>query len=172
MVKGIYAVLLKTTNIERLKDFYVKKLGLKAAHSCQTCAVLELGGQRLTMQANPQAKTDLGETAPVSFGLSVGDVSGLHKSLAKDGVRFSAAPKQEEWGATTASLLDPDGNRVTLIQEGTGPSKGTPCVAMKGESTQPTKAAAANPGPAGAPAKVEGAAEPAAPAKPAGKKKA
>ncbi len=138
MVNGIYGVLLKSANAKRLKEFYGKSLGLTAKHSCDGCVVFELGERQwLTIQDNPTARVDLGETAPVSAAFFVEDLAGFHKALSDKGVRFTTPPRQENWGATTATLVDPDGNKVVLIQEKTGAAKGPPCVARKSETAAP-----------------------------------
>jgi catechol 2,3-dioxygenase-like lactoylglutathione lyase family enzyme len=133
MIQGLYGVLIKTANLDKLKKFYTEKLGLQAHHSCAGCATLKLTDtQWVTLQKNPGVKVDLGEQAPVAMAFQVADIEGLHKKLSKQGVKFSFPPKDEDWGASVATTLDPDGNRIVFIQEKSGAAKSKErCAAMK-----------------------------------------
>jgi len=118
MLQGLYGVLIKTANLDKLKKFYSDKLGLKVEHSCSGCATLKLSEtQWVTLQKNPGVKTDLGIAAPVAMAFQVSDIDTLHKKLAKQGVKFTFPPKDEEWGASVATASDPDGNRIVFVQD-------------------------------------------------------
>jgi len=133
MLQGLYGVLIKTANLDKLKKFYTDKLGLEEHHSCAGCATLRLSDtQWVTLQKNPGVKTDLGITAPVAMAFQVADLQALHKKLAKAGVKFLLPPKDEDWGASVATATDPDGNRIVFIQEKPDSAKKKDrCAAMK-----------------------------------------
>ena len=48
--------------------------------------------------------------------LGVSDIHGLYKRLAAQGVEFIRSPEQEHWGGWIATLKDPDGNILQLLQ--------------------------------------------------------
>lgn len=132
MLDALYAVRIKTTNLDKLKKFYADKLGLKVQHSCAGCAILTMGGkQYVILQKSKAVKGDLGDTAPVIIGFSTSDVAELHKKLTKQSVKFVAGPKDEDWGATIAAALDPDGNSVVFVQEKAELAKAERCSAEK-----------------------------------------
>jgi len=46
--------------------------------------------------------------------LLVDDVDKSYRDLKTKGVKFTTEPKDQHWGARTATLMDPDGNRFTI----------------------------------------------------------
>jgi uncharacterized glyoxalase superfamily protein PhnB len=49
--------------------------------------------------------------------LAVGDAVAVHARLASRGVVFLRPPERELWGGTVATLTDPDGNILQLLQQ-------------------------------------------------------
>ena len=131
MIDGLCAVQVKTANLDKLKKFYVEKIGLTVHHSCAGCVILKLGEkQLLILQKAADAKAGVGEKAPVIFGFSTPDVAALHKKLGK-AVKFASAPKDEDWGASIAAAVDPDGNSIMFIQHRPDLAKAEFCAAGK-----------------------------------------
>ena len=48
--------------------------------------------------------------------LGVDDIHSLHRRLTQQGVEFIRPPEKEGWGGWVATLKDPDGNIVQLLQ--------------------------------------------------------
>ncbi|MFQ5880679.1 MAG: VOC family protein [Dehalococcoidia bacterium] len=64
----------------------------------------------------PEGKTAIGRTTGIT--LTVSDLDGLYRTLSEKGVRFSRAPTKEPWGGIMTSFFDPDGNEISLLDEG------------------------------------------------------
>ena len=52
----------------------------------------------------------------VMVNLTVTDISAVHDRLVRAGVVFTRAPEREDWGGWVATLADPDGNVLQLMQ--------------------------------------------------------
>ena len=52
--------------------------------------------------------------------LATADIAGTVASLAAAGVEVIAAPERQPWGGTLATLADPDGNQIQLVQTRSG----------------------------------------------------
>jgi uncharacterized glyoxalase superfamily protein PhnB len=50
------------------------------------------------------------------INLSVGDIHSFYEESLGRGVRFVRSPEQEHWGGYVATLEDPDGNLLQLLQ--------------------------------------------------------
>jgi predicted enzyme related to lactoylglutathione lyase len=57
------------------------------------------------------------EPVRVTVNLNVGDIRAVHSDLAGRGVAFVRAPEREHWGGWVASLRDPDGNLIQLLEQ-------------------------------------------------------
>jgi predicted enzyme related to lactoylglutathione lyase len=134
MISQIFGVQIKTKNVDKLRKFYSTTLGLTPSHECDGCVVLEIGGgQVLALQKHDaiQAETD-GKT-PVTFALRVPDIAAAHKALSKAGAEFVGGIEEESW-ARLAGVVDPDGNRIVLVQEKPGAKKADRCAAANPEN--------------------------------------
>lgn len=108
-------------DIVAARDFYEKRLGLELGHDgteqgfCrfdtgQVHLVVEL----VTPDESPEDQAMVGRFTGLSFG--VDDVVATHAELSARGVRFSGAPERQFWGGWLATLVDPDGNELQLVQ--------------------------------------------------------
>ena len=52
----------------------------------------------------------------IMVNLAVDDIRAVHARLVGAGVAFTRPPETEDWGGQVASLLDPDGNLIQLMQ--------------------------------------------------------
>ena len=51
------------------------------------------------------------------INLGTDDIREAYKNLVAKGVEFVRPPEQEHWGGWVATLRDPDGNTLQLLQE-------------------------------------------------------
>ena len=121
MVQGITSVIIKTGNVKKLAAFYTDALGVPVHHDCPECVVLELGpGQWLVVHTdNKHDDVAIGEAPKAGrcgFGLKVADVDAAYKKL-KGKVNFPMPPADEEWGARTVTGFDPEGNKISFVEE-------------------------------------------------------
>lgn len=115
------AVRVFVTDVATARDFYALLLGfrIKADRSQQGFCVIDAGGIDLIIESVPtDAPADEHAMVGRFTGLSlrVDDLEAEHRRLLAAGVTFSGAPEPQAWGGTLATLRDPSGNELQLVQ--------------------------------------------------------
>ncbi len=72
--------------------------------------------ERVDTDADPADRALVGRFTGVSF--DVEDIAAAHAKLAVAGVLFTAEPELQTWGGWLATLQDPAGNQLQLVQYG------------------------------------------------------
>lgn len=115
------AVRIFVWNVEEARDFYLKilELPLKSDGSENGYCVMDAGGAQLILEAvSPDApeedKALVGRFTGLSFATD--NIHDKHRELLSRGVRFSGDPQLQFWGGWLATLQDPAGNEVQLVQ--------------------------------------------------------
>jgi catechol 2,3-dioxygenase-like lactoylglutathione lyase family enzyme len=108
-------------DITRAREFYAQQLGLKlnAADLAHGYCVFNAGNCELVVEAvAPDAPADEQALVGRFTGLSflVPNVHVAHQDLVTRGVVFTGAPQRQFWGGTLATLRDPDGNELQIVQ--------------------------------------------------------
>lgn len=108
-------------DIHRAKAFYGQVLGLKLRTdgSLQGHCVFDAGNCELVVEAvapaaPPEAQARVGRFTGLSF--RVDDIGATHLDLGRKGVVFSGPPQREFWGGLVATLRDPEGNELQIVQ--------------------------------------------------------
>lgn len=119
------AVRIFVRDIVAARDFYAGALGLPliADGAADGYCVFDMGGADLVLEAVPvDAPADeqalVGRFTGVSF--AVADIVATHARLIAQGVHFSGAPEHQPWGGVLATLNDPAGNGLQLVQYPSG----------------------------------------------------
>ena len=112
-------------DIARARKFYADKLGLalKAEGTHHGYCVFDAGNAELVVEAvgfdaPAQEQALVGRFTGLSF--LVADVHLQHRALSAKGVVFTGAPEVQFWGGTLATLRDPDGNQLQIVQRPAG----------------------------------------------------
>ena len=113
-VKDIYAA----------KQFYSSKLGLplKADGSQYGYCVFKAGNTELVIEvvaddAPEEDRVLVGRFTGLSF--TVQSIAEKHQQLVALGVHFTGAPEKQFWGGILATLQDPSGNQLQIVQQPT-----------------------------------------------------
>lgn len=118
MIQELDGVVLRTSKLDAMVDFYVKTLGLQLVKKGKAGAFLALKGQSLVLEAEDAGAEP--ETGGFRSFLTfkVADADAAFKALQQKGVKFSGGPKPDELGigAKVFSTMDPDGNLVGFVQ--------------------------------------------------------
>jgi predicted enzyme related to lactoylglutathione lyase len=108
-------------DIHAAKHFYEQKLGLqlKADGSEHGYCVFKSGCAELILESVPEDapeedKALVGRFTGLSF--TVQDVMAKHKELQALGVQFTGSPEKQFWGGVLATLQDPAGNGLQIVQ--------------------------------------------------------
>ena len=119
MIQGVVGVTIWTDNLERLVAFYRDTLGLKLHSHHGDFVNFVFGSVRLNLGLHDQVKGRSADPYRTMVHLGVDDIHREHDRLRELGVQFIREPEQEEWGGWVATLLDPDGNILQLLQGAT-----------------------------------------------------
>ncbi|QGW83771.1 VOC family protein [Variovorax paradoxus] len=102
--------------------FYEELLGLqlKSPRSEEGFRVFDAGPMSLVVErvdadAPAEDQALIGRFTGLSF--DVADVQSKYSELASLGVAFSGLPEQQAWGGILATLRDPSGNELQLVQQ-------------------------------------------------------
>ena len=111
-------------DIESAKQFYSGKLGLaiKADGSQYGYCVFKAGSTELVVEtvadeAPEEERVLVGRFTGLSF--TVQDVEAKHRELAAYGVPFTGLPEKQQWGGILATMQDPAGNELQIVQHPT-----------------------------------------------------
>lgn len=115
------ALRLFVRDLAQARQFYRSVLGLPLLSdgSAHGYCVFRSAGIDIVVEAVPaDAPADeqqlVGRFAGISF--RVPDIEASHRALLDQGVAFSGAPERQAWGGWLATLLDPAGNQLQLVQ--------------------------------------------------------
>ena len=107
--------------LEPAQDFYQRTLGckLKAGNAVVGYCVFDAGSADLVLEpvasdAPQDEQVLVGRFTGLSFVVT--DVRARHAELLAAGVPFRGAPEQQPWGGWLATLVDPAGNQLQLVQ--------------------------------------------------------
>jgi predicted enzyme related to lactoylglutathione lyase len=108
-------------DIGEAKRFYEHKLGLplQADGSEHGYCVFKAGHTELVVESVATDAPDddqalVGRFTGLSF--TVADAAAKHRELQALGVPFSGAPEKQFWGGILATLVDPSGNGLQIVQ--------------------------------------------------------
>jgi catechol 2,3-dioxygenase-like lactoylglutathione lyase family enzyme len=94
------------------RRFYIDLLGLEAL--VEDGGYLRVGGGGGFHVGIEQGEVGDPDSGP-ELNVEVDDVDATYERLIGAGVRFEAAPADQEWGARHAWLRDPDGRRLSIF---------------------------------------------------------
>jgi catechol 2,3-dioxygenase-like lactoylglutathione lyase family enzyme len=118
MINGIVGITLWTADLDRLFRFYrdTLRLPLHSFHEDEGFAAFQLGDLRFNVGRHSQISGRSRDPLRVMPHLGVDDIHAEYERLAAAGVEFIRVPEQEHWGGWVATLRDPDGNVLQLLQ--------------------------------------------------------
>ncbi len=117
MIEGVVGVVIWTEDLETLVGFYRDTLGLTPHSVRPDFVAFRWGNMRLSIGKHSLVRGSSAEPYRVMVNLGVSDIHRLHEELTAKGVQFSRPPEQEHWGGWVATLSDPDGNTLQLMQQ-------------------------------------------------------
>lgn len=127
MITGVVGITLWTDDLERMLRFYrdTLRLPLHSYHESEGFAAFELGEVRFNIGRHSRVHGPARDPLRIMPHLGVSDIHAEYARLAASGVAFIRAPEREHWGGWVATLKDPDGNVLQLL-EFPKPGRGSP----------------------------------------------
>jgi predicted enzyme related to lactoylglutathione lyase len=116
MITGVVGITLWTDDLERMFRFYNDLLQLPLHSRHPDFIAFELGDIRFNIGLHGEVKGGSQDPYRVMPHLGVRDIHGICQLLADQGVEFIRPPEMEHWGGWIATLKDPDGNILQLLQ--------------------------------------------------------
>ena len=118
MIEGLAGVLIYTsaTQFPSMRAFYTDVLGLTPRSDRSGFINFELGEQRLTVAVHSEIERANLDPLHVMVNLAVTDLDTAYRTAVVRGAQSLRPPEREKWGGKIATLQDPDGNIVQLIQ--------------------------------------------------------
>jgi catechol 2,3-dioxygenase-like lactoylglutathione lyase family enzyme len=113
LFERVSAILIHSHQAETLRAWYRDVLGLPLDQ--ETNGFL-LGDLYLGIDGHSQVSAGPLEPYRIMLSLDTNDIQADVAALKAKGVRFVRLPEQEPWGGMIATLEDPDGNYVQLMQ--------------------------------------------------------
>jgi predicted enzyme related to lactoylglutathione lyase len=104
VIERVYYIRFPVSDLKRAISFYEDVLGLKKTSEWSTGAIFDVGGVQFGLETGRK---------PEIF-LLVENVDETYKNLKEKGVRFVSEPKDQPWGARTATFADSEGNMFTI----------------------------------------------------------
>lgn len=104
MIEKVYYIRFPVSDLKRAVSFYENTLGLKKTTEWPTGAIFDVGEVQFGLK--------LGRKQEIF--LLVDDVDKAYKNLGEKRVKFVTEPKDQPWGARTATFVDSEGNMFTL----------------------------------------------------------
>jgi len=103
-----------------MRRFYVEVLGLTPRTDRAGFVSFQWGtpphDARLTVTVHSEVSGVAAEPARYLLNLGVDDIEVVAKRIAASGGTFVRGPVEEGWGGWIATMVDPDGNYVQLMQ--------------------------------------------------------
>lgn len=133
-IGGLTGVLIWTTaeRFPALREFYVETLGLTPRHDREHFVNFQWAAPvapsesragdprphdlRLTISVHAGVEGAARDPLRIMINLEVADIHAVAARLRGAGVEFTRPPEQEPWGGWIATMQDPDGNTVQLLQ--------------------------------------------------------
>lgn len=110
------AIMIGTDQPEPMAAFYGEALGLKRIERFDGI-VFDLAGINVRVLPHNKISGPSRDPARHQLNLFVDDVEAEFSRLRALGVPFVREPEVEFWGGTVATMQDPDGNYVQILQE-------------------------------------------------------
>ena len=116
MVTAIVGITIWTGNLEPMLRFYQDTMQLPLHSNHGDFIAFDLGGIRFNIGLHGSVSGGSADPFRVMPHLGVDDIQSEYRRLTAAGVEFIRPPEQEHWGGWVATLKDPDGNILQLLQ--------------------------------------------------------
>ena len=118
MIDGISGILIYTSEAQfsAMRSFYVDTLGLDPRSDRDGFVNFEFGDLRLTVAVHSEVDCANRDPLHVMVNLTVGDIDSAYRTAVVGGARSLRPLEEEKWGGRIATLQDPDGNIIQLMQ--------------------------------------------------------
>jgi catechol 2,3-dioxygenase-like lactoylglutathione lyase family enzyme len=104
LIEKVCHITFPVSDLRKAIAFYESILGLKKTGEWPNYATFDVGGLQFGLEPSKRFE----------IFLLVDDVDKAYRDLNAQGVKFITEPKDQHWGARSATFMDPDGNKFTI----------------------------------------------------------
>ncbi len=117
VINSVVGVIIWTDRLDVMTQFYRETMGFPV-HSVKPYFVaFEWGDMRFSIGTHEDVSGKTTESDRVMINLGTENIQEAYEDLVAKGVEFVRPPEQEHWGGWVATLRDPDGNTLQLLQQ-------------------------------------------------------
>ena len=117
MIRELAGVIFWTDNLDAMVAFYRDRLGLPIHSVRPHFVAFEISGVRVSVGLHSEVHGPAREAVRSAVHFTVDDLAAMHRDLSAQGVAFLRPPEREHWGGLIATLRDPDGNLIQLLEQ-------------------------------------------------------
>ena len=117
MIETVSGVIIWTDRLDRLVAFYRDVLQLPVHSVRPSFVAFAFGDFRLSIGLHDGVHGEANDPYRIMVNFNVTDIAATYTALRERGVEFIRPPALEEWGGWVATLKDPDGNILQLLQQ-------------------------------------------------------
>jgi len=103
-IEGVAHITIGVSDLKKSMHFYQDTLGLDKFGEWPAYSIFDIAGVSFGLELKGK----------LEICLLVEDVDKVYQNLKEKGAKFVMEPKEASWGGRAATLLDPDGNKVTI----------------------------------------------------------
>ena len=115
-IKRLSGVIIWTDQFTSMVTFYEKELGLSPHSVKPDFVAFKWGTTKFSIGQHSEVSGQSKDPYRIMLNFDVSDIVLLCKELTDRGVNFIRKPEREHWGGLVATINDPDGNIVQLLQ--------------------------------------------------------
>ncbi|MEM2249593.1 MAG: VOC family protein [Candidatus Bathyarchaeia archaeon] len=114
-IKTVWCITFYVSDLKKATQFYEKVLGLEKKYEYSSYVGFECGGVEIGLIPRLKEGERVASISP-SVEFLVDDVENFCNELKSKSVKFVKDLHEEPWGGKQATVMDPDGNILEIVQ--------------------------------------------------------
>ena len=116
MTTKVAGIIISTHNFDQMKYFYTNTLGLKISRQKKNQLTFKHGNFKFIITTHSKVIGQAKDPHRIMLNFVVNNIESEYLRLKEKNVPFLRIPAKEHWDGWIATLTDPDGNIIQLLQ--------------------------------------------------------
>ena len=116
MTTKLAGIIISTHNFAQMKSFYTNTLELKISREKKNQLIFKHGNFKFIITTHSKIIGQAQDPHRIMLNFLVKDIHSEYLRLKQKNVPFLRIPEKEHWNGWIATLTDPDGNIIQLLQ--------------------------------------------------------
>tara|TARA_B100001750_G_C15516182_1_gene607397 strand:- start:2074 stop:2436 length:363 start_codon:yes stop_codon:yes gene_type:complete len=116
MTTKLAGIIISTHNFAQMKSFYTNTLGLKISRQKKNQLTFKHENFKFIITTHSKVIGQAKDPHRIMINFLVKDIQSEYLRLKQKNVSFLRMPEKEHWNGWIATLTDPDGNIIQLLQ--------------------------------------------------------